>query len=830
MLNLHRLAPGAESYYLDQVVSGIEDYYSEDGEAPGYWLASSDQLGLDGLVRPADLRAVLTGHDPNTRDQLHRAKNRKVPGWDLTFRAPKSVSILWGLGEPDVAREVVAAHEAAVAKAVSHLEEVAAYTRTGRNGIHRVKADGFVAAGFRHRTSRDRDPLLHTHVLVANSVRAPDGVWRTIDATGLYDHAKTGGYIYAAQLRHELTARLGVAWTPIHDGLADIAGIDEDLIDLFSKRREQIELSMAEWGLTSAKAAQISTLETRKAKVVRPEHLSDQTDRWRAEALTNGFDFTDLAMVMADHSVPSIDADETIEVLDQLSSASGLTEARSTFDDRDVLRRLIDELPAGIPLDVVENLASQYLRRPDVIAVGWNERTGTTFSTRELMELEQDLVDLAHDRIAAGAAIAGSIVLGEALAQRPSISAEQAEAVAEMCSSGRGIEVFVAAAGTGKTFSLDAAREAWQRSGYRVIGCALSASAAHELQAGSGIRSTTIARLNVEMQTDRQRLDVRTVLVIDEAGMVGTRALASLLRAASALGAKVVLVGDPKQLPEIQAGGVLASLERRHPILTLSENRRQNDEIEREALHRLRGGDVDTAVGLLRDHGGVVTATNAERVRDGMVADWWRHRTDGETVLMMAKRNADVDDLNRRARRHLAAAGCLSGEPLVVGGRPFQIGDDVLCTRNDHPNGIRNGTVGRIIDIDHHEKAVTISTDDGDLRLDDQYLEAGWMRHGYAVTVHKAQGRTCDHGLLLASDDLHREMGYVGLSRGRESNRMYLISDEPADELEHHGRPGEKADPLDLVVDSLRHSAAKELAIDQVDSSIDLDGDLDIGW
>ena len=241
MLNLHRLAPGAESYYLDQVVSGIEDYYSEEGEAPGHWLASSYQLDLTGLVQPEDLRAVLTGIDPRTGEHLHRAKNRKVPGWDLTFRAPKSVSILWGLGDADVAAQVVAAHDAAVARAVGYMEEVAAFTRTGRNGVQRTPTDGFVAAGFRHRTSRDRDPLLHTHVLVANSVRAADGQWRTIDATALYDHAKTGGYVYQAQLRHELTARLGVAWTPVHDGLADIAGVDEDLIDLFSKRREQIE-------------------------------------------------------------------------------------------------------------------------------------------------------------------------------------------------------------------------------------------------------------------------------------------------------------------------------------------------------------------------------------------------------------------------------------------------------------------------------------------------------------------------------------------------------------------------------------------------------------
>lgn len=830
MLNLHRLSPGGESYYLDQVVSGIEDYYAEAGEAPGYWLASSDQLGLEGLVHAEDLRAVLTGVDPSTGDDLHRARNRKVPGWDLTFRAPKSVSILWGLGEPDISSQVVAAHEAAVAKAVAYLEEVAGFTRTGRNGINRVKADGFIAAGFRHRTSRDRDPLLHTHVLVANSVRTQDGRWRTIDATALYDHAKTGGYIYAAQLRYELTARLGVAWTPIHDGLADIAGVDQDLIDLFSKRREQIELTMAEWGLTSARAAQISTLETRKAKVVSPERLSDQIARWRSEALTIGIDAADLKAVRADHPVPSIDAEATTALLERLSSPVGLTETRSTFDHRDVLRRLIDDLPAGIPLDVVESMASEYLRRPEVVAVGWKERTGTTFSTTELMALEWDLVDLATSGFIPGAGIATAGALAAALETRRSISGEQAEAVTAMCTSGRGVDVLVAAAGTGKTFSLDAAREAWQRSGKNVIGCALSASAAHELQAGSGIRSMTIARLSNDLRNGRQEFDARTVLVVDEVGMVGTRTLAPLLRTAAFAGAKVVLVGDPKQLPEIQAGGLLASLAQRHPVLTLTENRRQSDETEIAALHQLRAGDVDHAVGLLRDHGGVVTAPNAETIRDGMVADWWQHRTNGSDGLMMTKRNADVDDLNRRARRHVAAAGELSGDPMLVGGRPFQVGDDVLCTRNDYPNQIRNGTVGRIAEINHDRGAVTISTADGERRLDHEYLSAGSMRHGYAVTVHKAQGRTCDHGLLLASDDLHREMGYVGLSRGRESNRMYLVSDEPADELEYHGRSEEKSDPLDLVINSLKRSTAKELAIDQRAAPPEIDDGADIGW
>ncbi|MCZ7629536.1 MAG: hypothetical protein M5U19_11005 [Microthrixaceae bacterium] len=149
---------------------------------------------------------------------------------------------------------------------------------------------------------------------------------------------------------------------------------------------------MAEWGLTSAKAAQVSTLETRAAKVVSPERTPDQQARWRSEALTIGVSTADLAVVMADHQVPSIDADETTALFNRLSSSSGLTETYSTFDRRDVLRRVIDELPAAVPVEVIESLGSQYLQRLEVVAVGWEERTGTSFSTIELMALEQDLV------------------------------------------------------------------------------------------------------------------------------------------------------------------------------------------------------------------------------------------------------------------------------------------------------------------------------------------------------------------------------------------------------------------------------------------------------
>jgi len=376
------------------------------------------------------------------------------------------------------------------------------------------------------------------------------------------------------------------------------------------------------------------------------------------------------------------------------------------------------------------------------------------------------------------------------------------------------VDVLIAAAGTGKTFSLDAARDGWQRAGYTVIGCALAATAAQELETGSGIPSSTLASLTGYLDSGEVQLHDHVVVVVDEAGMVGTRDIAPLLTAAAAARAKVVLVGDPRQLPEITAGGLLGHLESRRRAITLTENHRQTDPTERTALAELRAGDVNRAVVLLRERGGIVHGPNSETVRDGMVGDWWQHRQHGSDALMLTRRNADVDDLNRRARRLVADAGELSGEPIEIAGRPFQIGDQIVCLRNDYRSHVRNGTTGTITNINHHRSTITIDTDYGVRQLDSAYLAAGLIRHGYAITVHKAQGRTADHGLLLGTDDLTRESGYVGLSRGRESNRLYVVSTDCDDDLEHHARADDRDDPRRIVLDALHINTAKQLASD----------------
>ncbi len=553
------------------------------------------------------------------------------------------------------------AHDAAVAAAFRYVEANAAGTRKGHGGLQTEPVDGFVAAMFRHRTSRTGDPHLHTHVLVANMVRAEDGKWRTLDGRLLYTHAKTAGHLYQAHLRHELTLRLGVEWGPVEKGAADIAGIDRSVIWEFSERRRQIIEHLDSVGFRSARAAQIATLETRPAKTAPAEGTI--RDLWETKAVSVGFDPSDLGDVVGRRPRIPYDQIEVRRLLNRLAGPEGVTEKRSTFDRLDVLRAIADGLPHGAPVHVIEQVADVFLARSDIVPVAekLDYTHATEYSTAELLRLEERLLISALNRQLEQRGIAQPLKVAEALSVRPTIGEGQAAMIERLCLGGEGVTVVAAAAGTGKTFALAAAREAWERSNYDVIGAAVAAKAARELETSSGIPSRTLTRLTDDIASGRVRLDPGFVLVIDEAGMAGTRQLAPILDAAEQAGAKVVLVGDPRQLPEIEAGGMLGALNRLLDPVSLTENRRQVEEWEREALDELRCGDVDLGLDAFEAQGRLATGPDAIEVRQKMADDWFEWRQQGEDVAMIAIRRSDVDDLNGRARRHLVAAGQLWG-------------------------------------------------------------------------------------------------------------------------------------------------------------------------
>jgi conjugative relaxase-like TrwC/TraI family protein len=270
MLSIGKLVVGQQRYYEQQVAQGRDDYYSGRGEAPGVWVgAGARALGLEGRVSAGQFNALIAGSDPRDPSlRLRDGQEPKVAALDLTFSAPKSVSVLFAVAGEDVAGELVAAHESAVRSAVGWLEDGTVQVRRGRGGHAHLSGEGLIAAAYRHRMSRALDPQLHTHVVAANLTRGPDGRFTALHGAPLYRAAKTGGYLYQAQLRAEISERLGLEWGPVSKGAAELKGVPRVAVEEFSRRRHEMQRAAAEGGfsLSSKRSAEAAAVDTRQRK------------------------------------------------------------------------------------------------------------------------------------------------------------------------------------------------------------------------------------------------------------------------------------------------------------------------------------------------------------------------------------------------------------------------------------------------------------------------------------------------------------------------------------------------------------------------------------
>jgi ATP-dependent exoDNAse (exonuclease V) alpha subunit len=383
--------------------------------------------------------------------------------------------------------------------------------------------------------------------------------------------------------------------------------------------------------------------------------------------------------------------------------------------------------------------------------------------------------------------------------------------VRQLVLSGNGVDVVVAPAGTGKTYAIGVARDVWTLGGYQVRGVALSGRAATELQASARVPSSTIASFLGRFPYEP--LSGRDVLVIDEAGMVGTRTLAQLLEHAARARAKVVLVGDHRQLPAIEAGGLLRGLTERLPTIELAENRRQREPWERAALIELRHGDLTQALHGYLEHDRVHIAPDADTARRRTIDAWAPQHLAGDNAVILAARHTDVAELNRLARERLVYDGVVHGPAVEAGERRFQIGDRVVALRNDYTLDLRNGHTGTVIHTDPERRSALVKLDIGGLReIPAGYLDAGLLGHGYAVTIHKAQGLTVDHAHLYAAGPLDRELTYVALSRGRATNHIHLA--DPERRVDAHALEVAPPAAMDRLARRLEAEHARRLAID----------------
>ncbi len=841
LLSIGKLAAGAGDYYTAMVADGAEEYYTTTREAPGEWVgAAAQRLGLAGTVRPDDFTAVLEHRYPGTNVRITASRSAPaVAAFDATFNAPKSVSILHGLGTPDIRTAVRLAHDVAVREALTVFETEASRGRRGHGGAEIVAGDGFVAAAFRHRTSRAGDPHLHTHVVIANLVHGPDDRWTALDARPLYHWSKTVGYLYEAELRHQLATSMGVEWRAVRRGIADITAVPMRVVDEFSTRRHEIEANMAANGGESARSAQVAAYATRRMKdhSATPETLRDG---WRQRAVDLGFDVE----LVCDQVNAGIDDPRDIGLVhlgpmfERLAGPDGLTRNRSMFGRREIIQGICDLLPNGAPIASIVEWADLFVASEHCVqltgtgAAAIRTRAGrvvsartdeTRFSTPDMLATERRLIDCAVRRTGDGVGTADHRHVDTAIAGRPTLSDEQMRMVWRVCSSGAGVDIVEGVAGAGKTYALAAANQAWTDSGHTVIGCALAAKAARQLQTDADIPSVTIDRLLIDLdRPEKGGLSPNTVIVVDEAAMVGTRKLLRLLDHAEHARAKVVLVGDPCQLPEIEAGGSFTGLRRRLDASLLATNRRQHESWERTALAHLRVGATDSALDAYLDHGRVKIANPGTDPRQAMVDDWYNARRSG-TAVMLASTRAEVDALNRRARARLRADGEIRADPVILGAVSFAEGDLVVALRNDRRLGVLNGTRSVIEHIDHDGQMIRCRTDDHQIvSLPFVYATEGHLAHGYAMTVHKAQGATYDHCLVLGSDQFTTEAAYTAMSRGRIDNTLYLDGATPREDA-HAAEV--KSDIVDQVRASLQRTAAQTMALED-DNGADFEIDL----
>ena len=798
---------GAGDYYLNDLPS----YYLDADEPRGRWLGrGADELGLDGELDDADFRALMAGMDPRqpARELGRPYTQKSVVGFDATASAPKSVSVLWALGDVNTSAEVLAAHEAAVTAMAEWIEDHA-HTRFRINGeIAVLDTDGIVAAGFRQHTSRTLDPQLHTHLVIANRVMSPDGRWLALDARTLKLDQRTLSAIYHAGLRAELTARLGVVWQSPVNGIAEIAGVPDVLLAEFSTRttavNDRFEAKLDRF--TAAFEREPTRrerwkLEREAAKDSRPSKnyavdAASLHDAWHAQARALGIDIGAVIRDVTDrihpsHSIPGRSRESEHRMVFQ--AIDSLTTSQSSWRPAELTRELAAAIPtttAGSASDIrlwLDDLTANAARSCIDISAPIPPNTrlrsdgrpvtesavGRALTTSFVLHQERELIDWVDQRLAYDGRDADLVAAQLTPAQ---------QAAAAAVAGDDDLVLVVGPAGTGKTTALRPAVERLREDGRAVFGVAPSATAAQVLSEETGVDADTIDKLLIEHNLTRPpdhryNLPLGATVIVDEAGMLGTAKLAELAHLADEKGWRVAMIGDPLQFSAVDRGGPFGMLVDTFGAIELDQVHRFTQPWERDASLRLRRGDT-TVTQVYQDHGRIHHGTPGQ-MQTAIVNDWWAHRQAGRDVLLLAGTNDDVTQLNHRCQRLRIDAHEVRHERTVdTGTYQLHVGDEILTRHNDRQlrtdrgEMVRNGATWTITAI-HADHTLTATGNHGAIRLPATYV-TDHVQLAYARTINSAQGRTVEPCLVYNEGALGLRALYVGLSRGCQENHVYF--------------------------------------------------------
>lgn len=801
----------AGAYYLD----ALPTYYLDaTGEPPGRWHGhGAMQLGLTGDLDEGAFLRVMAGAHPDTGVDLGRAfDDQSVRGFDLTASAPKSVSVLWALGDDQMRATVLDAHDTAVEAMVDWVEQHA-HTRYRINGaVAIVDAHGITAALFRQHTSRALDPQLHTHVVLANRVLADDGRWLALDARTLKVDQRTLSALYHATLRSELTRTLGVEWEVPQNGIAEIKEFDREVLAEFSTRTDRIaqrvevklerfETSMGRpptprerWRL-EREAVTDSRPSKSRVKAQEPQALHAEWAR-RTKALW----VTPRELLRAvTHTVEPTPLTPEVVAKVVTQAIGALEDKQSTWRPAELVREFAAALPATIGHDagplvtMLDRLAAQVIAEhcidlsapiPRGVALRKDGRPVTepainrALTTANVLNEERLLLDWAQRRVP-------SNVPARPVPTPEHLSGPQ-QAVAAAIAGREPLVLVIGPAGTGKTTAIAPAITHLHAEGRPVFGVAPSAVAADVLATETGVDADTLDKLLYEHRgprPPRHRYDLPagTTIIVDEAAMVPTPNLAELATLADTQHWRVVLVGDPMQFSAVGRGGMYTLLTDTHPAIELDTVHRFTNTWERDASLALRRSDPD-ALALYDTHGRIHTLNEDDGITR-VIDAWAAARRDGQQVLLMAGTNETVTALNHAAQAHLLHTGELRrSRGLDIGDTTLHVGDRIVTRQNDRQLTTSRGRSVHnrdewTIDAISRRGDLTISGDSGRAVLPRAYVDEH-VELAYAQTSHAAQGRTVDHAILLVDGPTDTAGIYVPMTRGRESNHAYVVTRE----------------------------------------------------
>ncbi|QDV43906.1 Multifunctional conjugation protein TraI [Stieleria neptunia] len=778
------------NYYANLGDAENHDYYSEDGSRPGvYFGAGARKLGLEGEeVSPETFKNLLEGLSPDGKERLVQQRKKgqikRRAGFDLTFSMSKSYSLAWSQADRETRTELDRRARSALNRTLEFIEEMFGKTRRGKDGV-RVEDGKLTFAVFSHDTARGipgevPDVNRHFHAVLANVAMREDGSSGAVDARPLF-HRRSKmmlGAMFRAELSKELESMGLGTHRAERDGKKaswfELDCVPESLIQASSKRRGEIQKWLRDRGLTGAKAAELAALRTREGK----EKWSQEElfTAWRELAKEHGFtrEVLDSAIGQAREFVQGRELESSVN-----AALESLMKSKARFTEIELLESAAVEVQCrGLGINEIRSGVEALLTTSNEIVRLEDDQSGArTFTTREMLELEKRMIGCAQRLNGKhGHAVAPEFVT-DILNDYQTLREEQCEAVRFMLSDSD-IACVNGVAGSGKTFMLGVARQAWETAGYQVLGTALAAKAARGLEDGSGIQSIHIHKLLRDIEKGEAKLDEKSVVVLDESGMVGTRQMEKLLSVAESAGAKLVLIGDCKQLQAIDAGAAFRGIAEEIGYTSLEEIIRQREVWSRKMVKDLRDGRAEDALSELHSRGGLFIGSDRDEAKKRLVEDWREYaieKRELKETLVFAGTNIEVRELNRLLQAERKASGEPGEASIEVDGMELFLGDRVMVTRNNNLLCVRNGTLAEVVSIEG--EVVSLRLDDG-FTVEVDTKDFSHLTLGYAMSVHKGQGVTCENSLIMTGDSMtDREMSYVEGSRAKTVTMLY------ADEL-----------------------------------------------